>query len=101
MVSPYFSKFWTSSIILRENAIFKDLQESLPLRASELDEDVDKLEESRALLGVPQLGLGVLQDLLPREHGVLVPTKEGPHLRIDMISGNCIHRNLNIDVNSQ
>ena len=64
--------------------IFKYLQESLPLSPSELYEDVDKLEESRALLGVAQLGLCVLQDLLTCEHGVLVSTKQCPHLRIDI-----------------
>ena len=51
-----------------------NLQESLPLCPSELDQHVDELEEARALLGVAKLWLCVLEDLLTREHWVLIST---------------------------
>lgn len=41
---------------------------------------VDKLEEAGRVLGVSELRLRVLDDLLPGEHGLLVPTQHGLHL---------------------
>ena len=62
----------------------KYLQESLPLRSSELDKHVDEFEEAGTLLGVAKLGLRVLQDLFASEHWVLVSAQEGPHLETDI-----------------
>ena len=47
---------------------------------------VDKLEEAGRVLGVSELRLGVLDDLLPGEHGLLVPAQHGLHL--DQIMSN-------------
>jgi hypothetical protein len=45
-----------------------ELQESLPLRGREVAEDVDELDEGRRVAGVPQLGLGVPNDVLPGDN---------------------------------
>ena len=54
-----------------------ELEELFPLAASHSHQHVDKLQEARRLLGVAQLGLRVLDDLLLGEDGVLVATQHG------------------------
>ena len=41
---------------------------------------VDKLEEARRILGVAELGLSVLDHLVPCEDWLLVPAQHGLHL---------------------
>ena len=47
---------------------------------SDTYQHIDKLEEARRVLGVSQLGLGVLDDLVPGEDRVLVPAQHRLHL---------------------
>ena len=43
-------------------------------------QNIDKLEEAGGVLGVAELGLRVLEDLLPGEDRLLVPAQHRFHL---------------------